>query len=400
MRRKTLSSLITAATLVVSILPAHADPFTIYGDEGGMTSANGTSMVGEVPNQSVAGPSVSDRIVADDKNVINIPEVTIVGDPNAPIEGDKNVIDPTERQEEGVVTLPEITIVGTPDKRTEEEIAQALEKELKQKPSELILMLGEGPKNMSMHELENELTARGILRTPRPVLPDNSKHPVMDNVLEPYGVEGRFINRARIGSEEDIDRAKAEGEQALYESQMQGFGAAGSAGKGTASKGIVPSRGGAAYGKPKVILSAPPVSSPQQAQGFGTPSGGALFPGLTEAEVGSAVDNAVSGTPAELPGQNPITGEGLINHVTKGDQTKAIPHHDNMKFKGIEGAPGSKVEVRRHSANPNAPAGSYSQSNPTTQVNSVNPKTYMLPDGTFKPLSEMTDEEKAAAHFR
>jgi RHS repeat-associated protein len=125
-----------------------------------------------------------------------------------------------------------------------------------------------------------------------------------------------------------------------------------------------------------------------------------LFPQLTDEEVGTAVDKATSGTPARLPGQNPKTGEGLINQVSKGDQLKPIAHHDNMKFKGIKGAPGGKVEVRRHSANPKAPVGTYSHSNPTTQVNSVKPKEYMLPDGTYKPLDEMTEAEIDAAHFK
>ena len=81
---------------------------------------------------------------------------------------------------------------------------------------------------------------------------------------------------------------------------------------------------------------------------------------MTTAEVNTAIDRATSGTPAELPGQHPLTGEGLVKQVTKGDSSKAIAHHDNLTFKGIKGAPGGKVEVRRHSANPNAPAGSYS----------------------------------------
>lgn len=93
MRRETFGSLITAATFVVSILPANADLLASYGDEGGMTSVNGTSMVGEVPNQSVAGPSVSDdNNMTNDKNVINVPEVVIEGDSNAPTESDKNVV--------------------------------------------------------------------------------------------------------------------------------------------------------------------------------------------------------------------------------------------------------------------------------------------------------------------
>jgi hypothetical protein len=145
---------------------------------------------------------------------------------------------------------------------------------------------------------------------------------------------------------------------------------------------------------------APRPAPVEKAAASPPPSGGGpLFPGLAKEEVESAVNSSTSGTPARLPGQNPKTGEGLVKHVTKGDETKAIAHHDNMTFKGIKDAPGGKVEVRRHSANPNAPEGSYSKNNPTTQVNTVKPKLYMLPDGTFKPLSAMTEAEKAAAHF-
>ncbi len=150
---------------------------------------------------------------------------------------------------------------------------------------------------------------------------------------------------------------------------------------------------------------APPPAAPPPAPPPGpapppTGAGEPLLPHLTDEEVGSAVEDAEGGTKLELPGQNPETGEGLLNDVIKADPSKAIPHHENLTFKGIKNAPGGKVQVRRHSANPNAPPGSYSQSNPTTQVNSVNPKQYMLPDGTFKPLNAMTDAEKAAAHFK
>jgi hypothetical protein len=125
-----------------------------------------------------------------------------------------------------------------------------------------------------------------------------------------------------------------------------------------------------------------------------------LFPRLADEEVGAAIDQAKSGTPAKLPGQNPRTGEGLAKPPKiKADEAKPIAHHENMTFKGIKRAPGGKVEVRRHSANPNADVGTYSHDNPTTQVNSVKPKEYMLPDGTFKPFDAMTEEEKAAAHF-
>jgi hypothetical protein len=112
----------------------------------------------------------------------------------------------------------------------------------------------------------------------------------------------------------------------------------------------------------------------------------------------AALADAKSGTKLELPGQNPKTGQGLQDITIKADETKSIAHHENMDFKGIQDAPpGKTVEVRRHSANPKAPDGSYSQGNPTTQINAG--KKYRLPDGTWKTIKEMTEEERAAAHY-
>ncbi len=103
----------------------------------------------------------------------------------------------------------------------------------------------------------------------------------------------------------------------------------------------------------------------------------------------------------ELPAQNPFTGDGLIKVEMKFDPAKPINFHQNMTFRGIKGAPGNKVMVRYHSANPNAPAGTYSSLNPTTQINTVNPKLYRLPNGLWKILDSihMTPEERAAAHY-
>lgn len=77
-----------------------------------------------------------------------------------------------------------------------------------------------------------------------------------------------------------------------------------------------------------------------------------------------------------------------------------------MTLRGVEGVPpGEDLQVRRHSANANAPEGSYSRENPTTQINTVDPATPMqskmfrLPDGTYKRFADMTEEEKAASHM-
>jgi hypothetical protein len=82
--------------------------------------------------------------------------------------------------------------------------------------------------------------------------------------------------------------------------------------------------------------------------------------------------------------------------------TGDIWYHDNIKVKGggPGGAEGNNLELRTHSPNPNAPDGSYSQTNYTTQVNtSSKPPLYRLPDGTFKAIGDMTDAERAAAHY-
>jgi RHS repeat-associated protein len=86
-----------------------------------------------------------------------------------------------------------------------------------------------------------------------------------------------------------------------------------------------------------------------------------------------------------LSGSGPKTGSG------------GIWYHDNIKVPG-SGPGGSAVQIRTHSANPNAPPGSFSFSNYTTQVNTPS-GLYMLPDGTWKPLSTMTPLEISAAHF-
>ena len=146
------------------------------------------------------------------------------------------------------------------------------------------------------------------------------------------------------------------------------------------------------------------VSNASLDKNFTDPEMDSLLQGLDEGTYST-------GPYAELPGQNPKTGEGLRSVVNKADEASNIAYQQKMKFKGIDGAPkvtdqgtvvrsGGKVEVRYHSANPTSPEGTYSRSNPTTQVNSINPKEYMLPDGTYKPFDLMTEAEKEAAHFK
>jgi hypothetical protein len=169
------------------------------------------------------------------------------------------------------------------------------------------------------------------------------------------------------------------------------------------------------------------------AGGGGKPPSDKLFPDLTDAEVGGAVDtakhgdmqriepiehvtdaeieravdNAQAGTPVELPGQDPKNpNRGLVGVEIRENELAPIAHHDNTTLRGVEGVPpGDDLQVRRHSANPKAPAGSYSHDNPTTQVNTVDPATPMqtkmfrLPDGTYKRFADMTEAEKAATHM-
>lgn len=73
--------------------------------------------------------------------------------------------------------------------------------------------------------------------------------------------------------------------------------------------------------------------------------------------------------------------------------------HDNLTIDGI-GPDGKAVELRTHSANPNAPLGSRSNSGYTTQINTVqnNPKR-LLPDGSWKTWKQMSEAERAVTHF-
>lgn len=178
--------------------------------------------------------------------------------------------------ESSPVTLSEITIAGQPDARTEEEIAREIEAKTGKKASDYVLELY-GPRQMSMHELENELHSRGIIKE-RVILPDNSKHPVIDEVLEPSPYQDamapRYKNRVMIGSEQEVDQAKAEGLQSALQAQQAGLGAAAGAAKGQASEGLVKPRGGAAAGIPKIspalaipAKSVPSNPTPQPARG-------------------------------------------------------------------------------------------------------------------------------------
>jgi RHS repeat-associated protein len=87
----------------------------------------------------------------------------------------------------------------------------------------------------------------------------------------------------------------------------------------------------------------------------------------------------------------PLSGSGPKNG------TGSIWYHDNIKVPGA-GPGGKTVEVRTHSPNPNAPPGSYSSTNYTTQINTSDGR-YLLPDGSWKTIPEMTNPERASAHY-
>src|SRR5262249_46709993 len=123
---------------------------------------------------------------------------------------------------------------------------------------------------------------------------------------------------------------------------------------------------------------------------------------LLQKDLDAAFSNLRAGTMFQLPAQNPTTGKGLEGEFqVRDDPSKNIWFQVKHLFSGIDAAPGNGgVESRNHSANPNAPAGSYSQPNPTTQVNSRQyQQIYMLPDGTWKHYNAMPPDEKAAIHF-
>lgn len=116
-------------------------------------------------------------------------------------------------------------------------------------------------------------------------------------------------------------------------------------------------------------------------------------------EIEVAVESATSTNLYSLPGRKEGAVEGLIDVTVKRDPSKPIWYHDILEFRKVGGAPKPRVQVRTHSPNPKAPAGTYSRSSPTTQITTKDNKSYRLPDGTWKKFNKMTSEEKAAAHY-
>jgi hypothetical protein len=222
-----------------------------------------------------------------------------------------------------------------------------------------------------------------------------------------------------------------------------------------------------AEGAPPPADAAAPAAAPEppgtgmRIETHGDPAGNQLAH-MTEADIDAALGGIDSGgarsdTFFELPGQNPRTGGGLqaIPDAHVNPNPNQITYSQNMYFSdvgtariadagdvpigaprapgdsiipagvGVEspvprtsvgGAPPSgNVEVRYHSANPNAPAGSYSAAEPTVQVNTPQPRfgwagnrrtpvagdtgRYLLPDGRWVTMRGATPPERAAAHW-
>jgi hypothetical protein len=102
---------------------------------------------------------------------------------------------------------------------------------------------------------------------------------------------------------------------------------------------------------------------------------------------------------------------GLQKVAIKTDPLKPISYQDNMTVAKVKtpGVPGdvADVEVRTHGPNANAPDGTWSKDNPTTQINTKD-DLYRIPDpnadpnqpdpGIYKNMEDMTPEQIADAH--
>ena len=121
--------------------------------------------------------------------------------------------------------------------------------------------------------------------------------------------------------------------------------------------------------------------------------------GLDAKEVDDFVDGAEAatmeaGAHIQMPGQHPSKPDvGLQDLRLEPDGAKTLPYHPIHELKDIKGAPANRVQVRNHSPNPNAPDGSYSKSNPTTQINTRKVTQYQLPDGSWKTTHELSPSE-------
>lgn len=84
-------------------------------------------------------------------------------------------------------------------------------------------------------------------------------------------------------------------------------------------------------------------------------------------------------------------GKGSLGSKGPKETQGPIWYHDNISIPGV-GPGGKRVWVRTHSTNPKHPAGY------TTQINTKD-KRYLLPDGSWKKIPDMTPAERKAAHY-
>jgi RHS repeat-associated protein len=143
----------------------------------------------------------------------------------------------------------------------------------------------------------------------------------------------------------------------------------------------------------------------QHATGSPSAPNRGLAGSITDAEIDAAFEGAESRTMFQLPAQEPGTGQGLTGVELRSTPGAPIEWHDNLSFRGIEGAPVTsagrgQVQVRTHGPNANAPVGTTSRTQPTTQISTPRNEYYMLPDGSWKARSAMTEADWQVVHIR
>jgi hypothetical protein len=114
---------------------------------------------------------------------------------------------------------------------------------------------------------------------------------------------------------------------------------------------------------------------------------------LIEPELSQAVDQAFDSGRAQSGQMVQFSAPSNVENYG----SKNIHFNENVTIPGA-GPDGADVLLRTHSPNPNSPIGSFSRSNYTMQINTPE-GLRMLPDGTWKPWSALTDSEKNAIHM-
>lgn len=120
---------------------------------------------------------------------------------------------------------------------------------------------------------------------------------------------------------------------------------------------------------------------------------------VTDAEINAAFNNRELGPFVSAPAsKTPLTPNQIEKYgPQRGGQNSNIWFHDNLRVPRASPS-GGVVFIRTHSANPGAPVGAFSRSNYTTQIHDRAGR-YLLPNGSWKRLNQMTAAEKSAAHI-